>query len=150
MRFLEPILKHFGAKASAEDIDQAAIDAAAAVILPGAKPATRNRQVYTPIAAILRHNGLRLDLRRPRGAQGERRTLWLTPKQFEALANAAGAIRPRPSITPCAAMRMGRSPANDRPHPRTDSPAGSRYRAEVTSPTGSVHFRVVSDLQDQF
>ena len=91
-RFLAPITDYFGKKTAAEDIGQAAIDAAALAILPYGKPATLNRQVYTPIAAILRHNGIMLALRRPRGAQGQRRTYWLRPEQFEAVAAAAGKI----------------------------------------------------------
>jgi hypothetical protein len=41
-------------------IDQKAIDAAAIALYPGddISPATRNREVYTPISAVLKHAGL--------------------------------------------------------------------------------------------
>jgi integrase len=53
---------------------------------------TRNRQVYTPVSAILRHAGVGFQLRRPRGAQGQQRTSWLWPEEAERLFEAAGVI----------------------------------------------------------
>ncbi len=76
-RFMAPITAHFGARTLAREIGQVEIDAAAVAIYPEATPATRNRQVYTPISAVLRHVGIRLELRRPKGAEGETRTAWL-------------------------------------------------------------------------
>lgn len=54
VRFLEPVIRHFGTTPLAR-IDQDAIDKAAKRLLPRASPATRNRQVYTPTAAVLWH-----------------------------------------------------------------------------------------------
>lgn len=88
-RFIEKISDYFGPKITVDEIDQAAIDAAAQALYLGASPATRNRQVHTPIAAILHHNGITLPLRRPKGSQGQRRTIWLTPEAFEAVAECA-------------------------------------------------------------
>lgn len=91
-RFVLPIANHFGARKLVREIDQIAIDGCAAALLSNASPATRNRQVYTPVSAILRHVGAKIDLRRPKGAQGDSRTAWMRPEQAERLLNAALAI----------------------------------------------------------
>lgn len=96
-RFLAPVIKHFGFTA-AEDIDQSTLDAAAAEIYPDAAPATRNRQVYTPVLAVLKHVGIERRFRRPKGALGEARTLFLSPDQIERIAAAAHAIDPEFAI----------------------------------------------------
>lgn len=74
--FVTPLLNHFG-KAPIAKIDQAAIDAAAEKIYPQGTPATRNRQIYTPISAILKHAGVDKKLKRPKGSRGGKRTAWL-------------------------------------------------------------------------
>lgn len=79
-RFLEPLTQHFKATPLAR-IDQAAIDQAAKEIYPGASNATRNRQVYTPMSAILKRAGVEFSLKRPIGAEGNKRTHWLWPEQ---------------------------------------------------------------------
>lgn len=76
-RYLEPLLHHFGERPLAH-ITQADIDAAAVAVFPNASAATRNRQAYTPISAVLRHAGVTIGLRRPKGAAGESRLTWLT------------------------------------------------------------------------
>jgi integrase len=53
-RFMAPVLAHFGATLL-RHIDQHAIDTAAKKLLPKAGPATRNRQVYTPVSTVLHH-----------------------------------------------------------------------------------------------
>lgn len=88
-RFLAPIVRHFGPDAILEEIDQAAIDACAVALYPSGSPATRNRHVYTPISAILRHAGIERTMRRPKGAQGRTKVEWLWPEQAEALFAAA-------------------------------------------------------------
>lgn len=77
-KYVAPLVKHFEGK-SWKDIDQEAIDHSAVALRPAASPATRNRCVYTPIAAILRHKGLGLRIRRPPGAKGKPRTDYLIP-----------------------------------------------------------------------
>ena len=52
-RFLAPIIRHFG-KTLLARIDNDAIHAAAKKLHPRSSPATVNRQVFTPIAAVLR------------------------------------------------------------------------------------------------
>lgn len=51
-RFLQPLIDHFGSTPLAM-IDQAAVEAAAKTIYPGLAPATINRQIYTPISAVI-------------------------------------------------------------------------------------------------
>jgi integrase len=87
-RFLQPLKDHFGATQLAE-IDQAAIDNAAFAIYPNADNATRNRQVYTPVSAILKRAGVEFSLHRPIGAQGKMRTNWLWPEQAYKIFDAA-------------------------------------------------------------
>jgi hypothetical protein len=66
-RFLPPLIKHFQ-ETPLSAIDQRAIDQAAIELYANASPATRNRQVHTPVSAILRHAGVAMVLRRPKGA----------------------------------------------------------------------------------
>ena len=93
MRFILPLAEHF-ATTLLTRIDQAAIDDAAATLYPDSSPATRNRQVYTPVSAILRHAGVAIVIQRPKGAQGTPRTAWLDPRQAFALMAASDAVGP--------------------------------------------------------
>ena len=79
-RFLAPLIRHFRLM-PLPDIDQASVDKAAFDLYPKASPATRNRQVYSPISAVLRRAGVTIALKRPKGAQGRQLTHWLTPKE---------------------------------------------------------------------
>src|SRR5262245_31982274 len=87
-RFMKRLLEHFG-ETPIRQIDQAAIDAAAMALYPTASAATRNRQVYTPVSAILLACGggeaVHLRLRRPKGSAGNKSTAWLWPEQAEAI-----------------------------------------------------------------
>jgi integrase len=82
--YLTPIIEHFGERPLSR-IGQADIDAAAEVIYPDRSPATRNRQLYTPVSAVLRHAGVALPLRRPKGSAGVKLTGWLWPEEAQAL-----------------------------------------------------------------
>jgi integrase len=93
-RFLEPLLLHFRETPLAK-IDQAAIDAAAVTLYPNATPATRDRQVYSPVSAVMRHAGVLKPLRRPKGAHAGRRLDWLRPEEAFALLEAAKAVHER-------------------------------------------------------
>jgi integrase len=73
-------------------IDQAALDRAALAIYPTATPATRNRQVYSVVSAILKQAGFDGKLRRPKGSRGNKRTDWLWPEQAFRLFRAADDI----------------------------------------------------------
>jgi len=90
-RFLAPLLKHFG-NSTLADIGQGHIDAAAACLYPNATSATRNRQVYSPISAILKHSGVEKPLKRPKGSQGTPRLTWLRPEEAMRLLDAAEAV----------------------------------------------------------
>lgn len=93
-RFIEPLLLHFG-HVDLRDIDQEAVDRAAASIYPAGTPATRNRQVYTPVVAILKQARIKIDLARPKGAGGTPREAWLLPEETERLLAAAWQQHPR-------------------------------------------------------
>jgi len=93
-KFLAPLLRHFG-EMELTRIGQAEIDAAGVALYPSASPATRNRQVYTPISAIMRHAGHTMILKRPKGAQGRPRLVWLKPEEAMRLLAAAEAVDAR-------------------------------------------------------
>jgi integrase len=82
--YLKRLLEHFGDKPISQ-IRQAEIDAAAIELYPAGSPATRNRSVYTPVSAVIKHAGSRIDLRRPKGSSGNKQTAWLWPEQADAL-----------------------------------------------------------------
>jgi integrase len=86
-RYLKRLVDHFGTTPLAS-IDQAAIDRAAKLLRPDAGPATVNRQIHTPISAVLKHAHKRglCELRhieRPQQPKG--RVRWLTPAEAERL-----------------------------------------------------------------
>lgn len=87
-RFTVPLLKHFKERPLAE-ITQEAIDEAAEKLYPGSTASTRNRQVYTPISAILKHAGVEYNVKRPKGHAGKRRVDWLTIEDASRLFTAA-------------------------------------------------------------
>lgn len=74
------------------DIDQVAIDTLAAELYPDSPASTRNRQVYTPVSAILKHVGIDKTIKRPKGWRGNKRTFWLQPESTFRLLEAAAAI----------------------------------------------------------
>lgn len=78
--FLEPVILHFG-QTPITEIDQMMIDNAAAELYPDATAATRNRQVYTPVSAVLKRAGIEKKIKRPKGWRGNKLTHWLTPEQ---------------------------------------------------------------------
>lgn len=94
VRFLKPIVNHFGPNTLVRDLSQATIDAAAHELYPDASPATRNRQFYTPVSAILKHAGHDHAIKRPKGAQGNARTDWMTPEDAKRILKAARDIDP--------------------------------------------------------
>jgi len=96
-RFLEPVISYFGETLLA-NIDLDAIEKGAAKTYPKASPATRNRQFFTPTAAVLRHAAKRgwcsmPILERPRQPPGIIR--WLTPAEADRLIQACSShLRP--------------------------------------------------------
>jgi hypothetical protein len=87
-RFIRPLVKHFGERAISR-IDQIAIDNAAKRLYPSASAATRNRQVYTPSSAILKHVGFNQRVKRPKGSSGRNSSRWLRKEEVFAVLEAA-------------------------------------------------------------
>ena len=90
-RFVMKLAEYFGGK-TIPQITQAAVDEAAIALYPHATAATRNRQVYSPVSAILKHAGHADPLWRPKGGRGAVRHFFFTPEQAAAVL-AAGAAR---------------------------------------------------------
>jgi integrase len=76
------------------DIDQIAIDNAAAALYPGAPATTTNRQFYTPISSVLKRAGIDSKIKRPKGWRGSKATEWLEPEQAFPLIDAAYELEP--------------------------------------------------------
>lgn len=91
-RYLTRILRHFGPDTLLEDIDNATVNTAASALYPDAAPATINRQLITPISAVV-NMAAENDLTRYRKFKRRKtppgRTRWLTPEEVEALIAAA-------------------------------------------------------------
>lgn len=104
--FVAPCLQFFGT-VPIRNIDQRMVDAAAVALYPTGKPSTRNRQVYTPIVAILRHAGLNPSIRRPKGASGERRVAWLQPEEAFRLLEASRGVDDRLGALVCFLLYTG-------------------------------------------
>lgn len=90
-KYLHPLMKHFR-HTPLMDISQTAIDNAASEIYPFATAATLNRQVYTPISAVLKRAGEERQIKRPLGWRGRRLTHWLTSEQAFAVFNATDTL----------------------------------------------------------
>src|SRR5262249_53126660 len=91
-RFLESIIKYFATTPLAQ-IGQDEIDRGARKLYPNASDATRNRQFYTPVSAVMTHAArrgwcARLLLERPRQAQVE--IHWLKLEEANRLIEACG------------------------------------------------------------
>jgi integrase len=89
-RYQARLVEHFGNTPLAQ-IDQNAIDRTARLLLPRASPATRNRQVYTPISAVLKDAAKRKmcewrQIERPSQPPG--RVRYLTPPEADSLISA--------------------------------------------------------------
>ncbi len=89
-RFVEPLTTYLGTTKLGR-IDQAAIDRSTKALYPNAAPSTLNRQVYTPMAAILHFAAERghcdwRKIRRPKQPAG--RVRWLRPEWAERLMEA--------------------------------------------------------------
>jgi hypothetical protein len=102
-KHLKPILRAWGTRTIAS-IDQVAIGALAERLYPDGTPATRNRQVYTPVSAVLKHVGIETKIKRPKGWRGNKRMFWLaTEPTFRVLdVNRRSKLTPdrRPILTP--------------------------------------------------
>ncbi|MBV1864244.1 MAG: tyrosine-type recombinase/integrase [Rhodobacteraceae bacterium] len=97
-RFLANILQHFGVDTLLADIDNAALTRAAARLYPNARPATINRQLITPVSAVVTmaaNEGHTQQRKFRRHKDDKPRTRWLSPEEFERLIdNASDHLRP--------------------------------------------------------
>jgi integrase len=87
-RPIKRLLDHFGDK-PLRQIDQAAIEAAALSLFPDHSAATRNREVFTPMSAVLKYAGHDFKIRRPKGSRGRVIRRWLWPEQAWKIVDAA-------------------------------------------------------------
>lgn len=106
------LAQHFGPTILCGAIDQARIDAAARVICrTTVKPATIQRTVTTPVAAVLNHAARRGWCDPPRferAKAGGKRTDWMTPAEAEAMIEAAtGHLKPLLMFLFCTGARLG-------------------------------------------
>lgn len=73
-RYVRLLSEHFVGKPLSA-ITQETADAAARALYPHATPETRNRQLYTPLAAILHGAGVAIAIKRPKQKKGRNRAL---------------------------------------------------------------------------
>ena len=90
-RYMPKLLNHFG-KTKLNSIGQADIDAAARSLYPNVKLSTRDRQVYAPMSAVLRHGAKRkcydfIILERPK--YNNERVRWISLFEAETLVSGA-------------------------------------------------------------
>jgi len=95
-RHIKPLLEYFG-ETPLSDITQDAIDTAARTLFPDVTPATRGRNVYTPVSAIMHHAlGDKCPvIRRPKGSKGRVKLDWLNPEDAFAIIEQADKIDPQ-------------------------------------------------------
>jgi integrase len=89
-RYLSPLIDYFGTTPLAK-IDQAAIDRAADALKSRAKNSTRDRQIYTPVSAVLKRAAKRslCDWRQiERPVQSSGRVRWIAPAEADRLIRA--------------------------------------------------------------
>lgn len=87
-RFVMRLAEYFGAM-PVERVGQSEIDEAAIALYPHATAATRNRQVYSPVSAILKYAGIDKEIKRPKGGRGAVRHFYFSPEQATAILTAA-------------------------------------------------------------
>lgn len=87
-KLIAKLIRHFGAVPLSE-IGQQTIDDAATALYPNVKAVTRNTCVYMPVSAILRHAGIKIELRRPKGSKGRVVTDWLGERDAFGIIEAA-------------------------------------------------------------
>ena len=107
-RYVAPLIKHFS-ETPLSEMKQAAIDEAAAKLFPGGAPDYRNRAVYTPIIAILRHElGDKCPtFRRPKGSKGRTKRDFMWPDDAFAVIREADKIDPEFGLYLCLLLYTG-------------------------------------------
>lgn len=91
--YLSPLLKRFGSMRLTE-FTQDTLDTAAKEMLPNGAPDYRNRRIYTPTIAILRHamGDKCPPFKRPRGSKGRQKTDFMWPEDAFAIIGEADKI----------------------------------------------------------
>lgn len=92
-RFLDPILDYFGEDFRLCDVNNEAVNNCARALKPDAAPATINRQIITPISAVVTlaaEDDLCAFRKFRRRSVDNARLRWLTPDEAEALIESAG------------------------------------------------------------
>jgi integrase len=109
-RFLGRILEHFGSETLLKDIDNEAVNRAARALYPEASPATVNRQLITPISAVVSmaaEDGL-CEAKKFRRRKGDKARLrWLTPEEAERLIAAVRGDARLAHILPALGLLLG-------------------------------------------
>jgi hypothetical protein len=95
-KFLGPIIDHKGEYSilnrQVASVAQQDLGHLADALYADATPQTRNRQVYTPVIAVLRHVGIETGFKRPKGWRGKKAKSSLEPEQAFALLQEADAL----------------------------------------------------------
>lgn len=107
-KHLPPLIKRLGRKKLSQ-INQGDIDDAARALKHGAAPATINRHIHTPIAAVLHHAARKRWCPKPviaRPAETEGRVRWLTHGEAETLLAASHALEPLVTFLLCTGARI--------------------------------------------
>lgn len=149
-RFLEPLLLHFGStKLSA--IGQQELDRAARTLYSGRAPSTLNRQLYTPMSAVLHHAARRGWCEVPildRPSEPPGRVRWLTKPEAEILLSAcAPHLRPLVMFLLYTGARVGEALWLDWKHLSLERAHVSFHATKNGSSRGvPVHPLVVSEL----
>lgn len=103
-RFLAKPRAHLG-RVRIDEITQQALDDAAIKAYPGSS-ATRRRQFYAPVLAVLSSNGIGVRFKRP--ADGQKRTIFLRPEQADEALRSMLAVRwPNPWAPALATFLFG-------------------------------------------
>lgn len=150
-RFLRPLVDHFGTKLL-RDIGQHEIDVAAVKLYPKAGPATRNRQVFTPMAAILRNAARKQwcpvpTLQRPKQPKGKIR--WLKTHEADKLIDACAAhLRPLVVFMLYTGARAGEAVWLDWRNVNLDAKSVTFVKTKNGEPRSvPLHGRVIEELR---
>jgi integrase len=110
--FVGPIIEYNGAYTIRDKlidtIVQQDLDHLADALYPSATPQTRNRQVYTPVIAVLRRSGVERRFHRPKGWRGKKSKSFLEPDQAFDLLDAAEAVDLEFGLLCCTLLYTGR------------------------------------------
>lgn len=96
-RYVNHLVRYFG-ETPLTEFSQEVIDRAAMTLHPNVTPCSRNRYVYAPVSAILRHADVKLELKRPKGSKGRVITDALEPADAFEVIRAARSFDPEYAV----------------------------------------------------